>query len=381
MHLIREGRPDETLLTLLRTNVRTPEQTVGDILAQVGALDLLERRFHEMAQEYRLDSIEAIADALFARAETAMRKAIAALPDGTYRYTMTTDGLDTPFTITVAATIAGDAVHVDYAGTSPQQPRAVNTVMAYTFAMTAYAFKCLLLPSLPNNAGMFRAISVGAPEGSLVNPRFPASCGGRASVGHYLPVAIFAALAEAVPERVMAGAGSPLWILTQTGVRPSGMTYANVLFFNGGMGGMAAKDGVSCLSWPSNISSTPVEVAERNAPLFFHCKRLRPGSGGAGRSRGGLGQEILMESVSEAPITVGLITERTRFPAPGLAGGRPGGLGAVAVNGRPVDTRLQHSLHKGDLLLMSTPGGGGFGDPAGRSAAAEERDARLGYAT
>src|SRR5262249_36668687 len=144
------------------------------------------------------------------------------------------------------------------------------------------------------------------------------------------------------------GAGSPLWILTQTGVRPSGMTYANVLFFNGGMGGMAGKDGAPCLSLPSNISATPVEGAERNAPLFFHYKRLPSGSGGAGRHRGGLGQDILMESISEVPITIGLITERTRFPAPGLAGGRPGGLGAVAVNDRPVDTRLQHSLVKGD---------------------------------
>ncbi|MBV9521833.1 MAG: hydantoinase B/oxoprolinase family protein [Alphaproteobacteria bacterium] len=379
MHLLRAGEPDETLLRLLRTNVRTPDQTVGDIFAQVGALDLLERRLLEMMADYALPSLEAVADALFGRAEAAMRKAIRALPEGTYRYAMTTDGLDAPFEIKVAVRVAGSEIAVDYAGTSPQQPRAVNTVWAYTYAMTAYALKCMLLPNLPNNAGMFRSIAVTAPEGSIVNPRFPAACGGRASVGHYLPVAIFGALAEAVPDRVIAGAGSPLWILTQTGVRKEGTTYATVLFFNGGMGALAGKDGANCLSWPSNISSTPVEIAERNGPLFFHHKRLRPDSGGAGTRRGGLGQEILIESLSETPIAVGFIAERTRFPAPGLRGGAPGGLGAVLVNGAIVDNRVQHTLDKGDTILLATPGGGGYGAPEGRPRPQAERDRALGY--
>jgi len=379
MHLIREGVTDETLLTVIRANVRTPEQTVGDIFAQAGALDLLERRLLEMMDDYRLESLEEIADELFSRAEAAMRKAIEAVPDGIYRYEMETDGLDEPFIFKCAVTVNGSEINVDYAGTSPQQPRAVNTVMAYTFAMSVYALKCILLPGLPNNGGMFRSITVTAPEGSLVNPRFPASCGGRASVGHYLPIMIFGALAPVLPERVMAGAGSPLWILTQTGVRPDGMTYANVLFFNGGMGAMLGKDGASCLSWPSNISSTPIEVAERNSPLFFHHKRLRPDSGGGGKHRGGLGQDIMMESESATPIAVGFITERTRVPAPGLHGGAPGGVGAVLINGRHVDNRLQHTLKRGDTIVMSTPGGGGAGDTRDRSAALIERDRRLGY--
>jgi N-methylhydantoinase B len=379
MHLIREGKTDETLLTLIRANVRTPEQTVGDIFAMVGALDLLERRLTEMMEDYGLASLEDIADELFARAEAAMRRAIEAVPDGVYPYAMETDGLGQPFRFRCTVTVKGSEIVVDYSGTSPQQPRAVNTVMAYTFAMSVYALKCLLLPTLPNNAGMFRSITVMAPEGSLVNPRFPASCGGRASVGHYLPVMIFGALAPVLPDRVIAGAGSPLWILTQTGVRANGMTYANVLFFNGGMGAMLSKDGPSCLSWPSNISSTPVEVAERNSPLFFRHKRLRPNSGGRGKHRGGLGQDMLMESESETPIAVGFITERTRVPAPGLHGGAPGGRGAVLINGKKVDNRLQHTLVKGDTILMSTPGGGGAGRSRERPAALRRRDRKLGY--
>src|SRR2546428_5185535 len=171
----------------------------------------------------------------------------------------------------------------DYTGTSPQQPRAINCVLAYTYAMTAYAIKCALLPGLANNEGMYRPMRVTAPEGCLLNPRFPAAVVSRAVTGHYVPVLLFGALHQVVPDRVMAGAGSPLWAVQQTGLRADGRPYTNIFFFNGGMGATPTKDGESVLSWPSNISSTPVEVAERNSPLFFREKRLRPGSGGPRR--------------------------------------------------------------------------------------------------
>ena len=177
----------------------------------------------------------------------------------------------------------------------------------------------------------------------------------------------------------MAGAGSPLWNCTQSGTRADGTPYATNQFFNGGMGGTAVKDGESCVSWPSNISATPVEVAEQFTPFFFHHKRLRPGSGGAGRHRGGLGQDILMESESAAPITVSLMAERTRIAAPGLAGGGPGGLGRVAINGETVDPRINHQLELGDRLELSTPGGGGFGPADDRDPAAQARDDAEGY--
>ena len=168
--------------------------------------------------------------------------------------------------------------------------------------------------------------------------------------------------------------------MTQSGVREGDKKpYTNVLFFNGGMGATAVKDGESVLSWPSNISSTPVEVAERNSPLFFHYKRLSPGSGGDGGFRGGLGQEILMESESPSPITVSFMAERTVFAAPGLAGGGAGGKGDVRINGRSVDNRRQHLIGRGDRILVRTPGGGGYGPAAGRDPAFTARDRTLGY--
>jgi N-methylhydantoinase B len=236
-----------------------------------------------------------------------------------------------------------------------------------------------LLPTLPNNEGILRAVKLKVPAGCILNPSFPVSVGARAATGHYVPVLVFGALHQIIPERVMAAPGSPLWILTLSGVRNDGRPYANVIFFNGGTGGRASGDGVSCLSWPSNISSTPVEVSEHNDPLFIHYKRLRPDSGGEGERRGGLGQDILIESISPTDMQAVFMTERTKIPAPGLGGGETGGLGDVLINDRKVDNRVQHILKTGDKILMRTPGGGGYNKPTLRSEAAIKQDREMGY--
>jgi N-methylhydantoinase B len=376
---LHAGRPDETLLQLVRANVRTPDQTVGDMWAQVSANALMEDRVRRLLEEYRLDSLSEPGDEIFGRCERAMRDAIRTVPDGTYHYATSTDGTDAPLTFQIALTVAGDEIVADFSGTSPQQPRAINCVLAYTYAMTAYAIRCALLPGLPNNEGMYRPVRVTAPEGCILNPRFPAAVVSRSVTGHYVPTLVLGALHQVIPEKVMAGAGSPLWAVAQSGVRPDGKTYTNVLFFNGGMGATSVKDGEHVLSWPSNISSTPVEVAERNSPLFFREKRMRPGSGGAGRFRGGLGQDIVMESESETPIVVSFMAERTRFAAPGFAGGADGGRGDVQINGRSIDHRRQHVLHRGDVVLVRTPGGGGYGPASERDWELRERDRALGY--
>ena len=377
--LIRAGEPDRTLMELIRANVRTPDQTLGDIWAQVGANELMERRVLRLLEDYRLPSLEGFGDEIFDRSERAMRQAIAAVPDGTYRYGFRTDGADAPLDFAVAVTVAGDTVTADFEGTSPAQPRAINCVLAYTYAMTAYAIRCALLPSLPNNEGMYRPVAVKAPEGCILNPRFPAAVVSRAVTGHYVPALVLGALHQVIPDRVMAAAGSPLWAVTLSGARDDGKTYTTVLFFNGGMGATPAKDGEHALSWPSNISSTPVEVAERHGPLLFHYKRLRTGSGGSGAFRGGLGQDILIESLSERPVLASFMAERTRFAAPGLAGGADGGIGDVRINGRRVDNRRQHVLARGDRVLVSTPGGGGYGPARSRARRLAARDRALGY--
>jgi N-methylhydantoinase B len=250
--------------------------------------------------------------------------------------------------------------------------------MCYTYAMSVYGVKVCTSPNLPNNEGAFRPIRIRAPEGCIVHPQFPASGGSRMLIGHYLPMLVFGCLGQIVPERVMAACGSPMWGMNQSGVRDGGKPYANMFFFNGGMGATLRGDGQTCLSWPSNVSSTSIEISEHIAPLRFHHKRLRPGSGGGGKHRGGLGQEILLESRSDTPIAVSFLAERTIFPAFGIHGGAAGAPGMLRINGTAVDPKRQYVLRRGDTVLLATPGGGGHGDPAARDPASLHADLRAG---
>jgi N-methylhydantoinase B len=380
--LLRAGETDETLVALLRQNVRTPDQTLGDLWAQVVALDLMEERLTALMDAYQLPDLRALAGEIHSRCEAAMRAAIRALPDGTYRSELQTDGLlDRPITIRMTLTVADDTIAIDYAGTDPQVDRAINCAMCYTYAMSVYGVKVCTSPNLPNNEGAFRPIRIRAPEGCIVHPQFPASGGSRMLIGHYLPMLVFGCLGQVVPERVMAACGSPMWGMNQSGVRDGGKPYANMFFFNGGMGANMQGDGQTCLSWPSNVSSTSIEISEHIAPLRFHHKRLRPDSGGPGKHRGGLAQEILVECRSPTPIAVSFLAERTIFPAFGIQGGAAGAPGVLRINGIAVDPKKQYVLQHGDTVLLATPGGGGHGDPAGRDPAALRADLVAGYVT
>jgi N-methylhydantoinase B len=251
--------------------------------------------------------------------------------------------------------------------------------------MAMYGVKVCTSPNLPNNEGAFRPISLSAPPGCIVNPQFPAPGGSRMLIGHYVPMLVFGCLGQIVPERVMAACGSPMWGMNQSGVRDDGKgggrPYANMFFYNGGMGGNTQRDGITCLSWPSNVSSTSIEISEHIAPLRFHHKKLRPDSGGPGRHRGGLGQEILIESRSETPIAVSFLAERTIFPAFGIEGGQDGAPGELRINGKLTDPKKQYVLRKGDTVSLGTPGGGGHGDPKQRAGAILAADVAAGYVT
>ena len=380
MKLMSAGRPDETLLRILARNVRTPELTGGDLWAQVTALGLMEARLGALAREYAIVSLEPLSREIRGRTESAMRNAIRSIPDGCHRAALETDGFEEPLRIELALTIADDRAEFDFTGTSPQVDRAINLPLCYTEAMSAYAIKCVAAPEVPNNGGALEAVTVRAPERSLVNPAYPAPVVSRALTGHFIPSLALAALAEAIPDRVMAMAGSPLWSITQAGVDENGKPFSNLFFFNGGMGATASADGESCLSWPSNISSTPTEVIEKLSPLRVQHRGLVPGSGGEGRHRGGLGQEIRMLNTSPTPTVAFLSAERVRIPAAGIDGGGPGATGAVEINGSPVDPKVQHHLQPGDVVTLRTPGGGGHGPPTERDPDAKARDSRLGYA-
>ena len=382
MKMMAAGKTDETLVAIIRKNVRTPDQTMGDLYAQIVALDLMEDRLLILMENYNLPDLTDLAREIQGRCETAMRAAIRELPDGTYHSEVKTDGImTTPITLRLKLTIEGDEIAMDFAGTDAQVDRAINCALCYTTAMAMYGVKVCTSPNLPNNEGAFRPISLSAPPGCIVNPQFPAPGGSRMLIGHYVPMLVFGCLGQIVPERVMAACGSPMWGMNQSGVREGGKPYANMFFYNGGMGGNSRGDGVTCLSWPSNVSSTSIEISEHIAPLRFHHKKLRPDSGGPGTHRGGLGQEILIESRSDTPIAVSFLAERTIFPAFGIEGGKDGAPGELRINGEKNDPKKQYVINKGDTVSLGTPGGGGHGDPKTRPDIALAADIAAGYVT
>lgn len=381
MKVVERGQMNETLERILRKNVRVPDQVIGDLYAQFSALHLIEKQIISFIRERKLDSMNEVSFELRRRSESAMRAAISALPDGAYTSEAISDGIDHPIRLRMVLEVKGDEIKVDFAGTDAQVQRSINVCLAYTTAYTAYGIKAVLCPDVPNNDGTLAPLTITAPAGSILNSTPPAAGGARALIGHFLPAMVLSALAKVVPDRVIAGVGSPLWCVNMAGVKGDGKAFANLFFLNGGYGASAQDDGINVLSWPSNISSTPVEVIERMAPLKVHFRRLRTLSRANGARRGGAGQEMLLESLHEGPATLSFMAERTRpeAAAPGINGGLSGEPGEILIDDTPVNPKTQHVVKKGARVLLRTPGGGGYGDPNHRPAELVEQDRKNGY--
>jgi N-methylhydantoinase B len=379
LRLHEGGRPNDDLLGLIAANVRVPELVLGDLHAQVVAGGVGASRVRELVDDLELADLEWLADEVSSRSERRLREAIGELPDGRYESEVLSDGLEEPVRIGCAVDIAGDRLVVDYAGSSPQSSRGINVVKNYTDAYTTYAVKCALAPDVPHNEGTFRPIEVRAPEGSILNARFPAAVAARHVVGQFLPFAVLEALAEVAPNAAMAQGAGNIWLTT---VRGGGSEdqFVTVLFASGGMGARPHSDGLSTTSFPSGIATTPAEVIEATSPLVVEEKALRPDSGGAGRQRGGLGQRIRISVRGGREWTVSCLGDRLRHPAPGMAGGAHGAPGSLSICGEEqAQPKLSHVVPADGHLVLELPGGGGYGEPTERPRELIERDLENGY--
>ena len=356
LKLINAGRPDQNVLDMIGRNVRVPEQTLGDIWAQVAACKMLEERLQPLLRDTDLN---ALGDEIRRRSEAAMKKSIRAVPDGVYHGATRHDGFEEPILINCTVTVNGEKLAIDYTGSSAQVPRAVNVVPIYTFAYSAFAVKALLCPEVPNNEGSFTPITTSAPLGSIFNPTYPAASGGRGMIGHMMVPAIMMALADVLPERAIAE-GSSNSSITVTGEH-RGRPYAAVNFMNAGQGATQHRDGYTMLSFPSNLSNTPIEVFEQMAPLRVVERSIRRGSGGAGKNRGGDGLRFEVEVVADTPMMASMIMTRFRTAPQGIFGGAAGQVGALLLNGKAIDPADHWVLKKGDRVVMETAGGGGYG--------------------
>src|SRR5229473_1264130 len=243
MKLYEAGRPNESLMRLLRANVRVPDLVLGDFHAQIAGGHVGGQRLIEFMNEFGLERIEPLADEIISRTERAMRDAIRRLEPGSYEYVITykivSDGFDEPITIKVRAEVRDGELLIDYAGSSPESKRGINVVLNYTRAYTTYGGKVIISPDIPNNEGAFRPVTINAPEGSILNAQPPAPVAARHVVGHFLPHAIAGALGQAVPERIMAEGSANIWGVQVSGKDLDGRPFTHIFFSSGGTGARA----------------------------------------------------------------------------------------------------------------------------------------------
>ncbi len=382
VRLYRAGVRNDDLVALFLANIRQKDIVLGDIEAQVSANKVCIRRAQEFLHDTGQADFERLGAAIQDLAEKAMRDAIAALPDGVYRANLEADGADTPTHIACAITIAGDHMSVDYAGTSAQVTHAINSVFNYTQAYTIYPLKCVLDPHSRRNEGSYRAVTVTAPEGSILNPVFPAPVLARHLTGHLLSCVLYQALAPIMPERVIADSGGAPALRAHFAGESGGRRFGQLLFASAGMGASHARDGLSTTAFPTNSGAGSIEALEAVSPLLFRKKELRADSGGAGRQRGGLGQDVEVVNITRGPIQLTLLGDRERHPALGLLGGGSGAAAAAAVSdGRAAAMKSRTLIAPGQSVTIRFAGGGGYGPAAERSPAAIAEDVRQGLVT
>jgi N-methylhydantoinase B len=379
--LYRANEPNEDVFRFIRTNSRSPQQVVGDLEAQVAATALMGKRVLEALGEQGLHDLNDVSEIMQTRAEEAVRNLITRLPDGVYRGELLCDGIDEDTTLVATITITGDSLNVDWAGTTEQVRGGLNCPFTMTLSETCYALRIAMGGSrLPLVEGAVRPITVTAPEGSILNPAFPAPVMIRVATAHNIAATLFRALEPLVPEHIQPWAISAhygaCWTFAfrgesrgseafQHGGPPQmGGDFVQLYLFNGGTGATGVSHGANAMSMPVNCANVPIEVMEARSPCLFERKQLLPGSGGAGQFHGGLGQEVLVRSLADGPLDfVPRSAGRIVHPPLGLRGGEPGSGGAIEIDGQPVNVRRAHRLHPNQTVRVAIPGGGGFGTP------------------
>ncbi len=367
--LARGGKVQRDMLAMLLANVRTPREREGDLLAQVAACRLGERRLGELVQKYGMRKTVFYLEALQRYSAQLMREALRRIPDGVYR---AEDFLDDDWfnsgavRLRVAIRIRGHRATVDFEGTSAACRGSVNAVLAITASAVFYVFRCLLGEDVPACAGLMEPIEVRAPQGSVVNAQAPAAvAAGNVETSQRIVDVLLKALARALPERIPAASSGTMNNLSFGGIdSSSGEPFAYYETIAGGMGARPSADGLSGVhTHMTNSLNTPIEALESSYPVRVRRYSLRYGSGGTGRYRGGDG--VIREIEFLTDVRGSILSDRRIFPPYGLAGGKPGrtGRNELRVKGRAarLSSKAVFNAPAGSVLRIETPGGGGWG--------------------
>jgi N-methylhydantoinase B len=388
-HLFHGGEPNTVLLEILRANVRDPRAAEGDLYSLAACNDAGAQRLLATLAEFGLDDLDGVAERIIGQSREAMLADVRELPRGSWRNAMRIDGYDEPVDLICTLTIGDDGIDVDFADTSPVCAHGINVPLTYTQAYASFGVRCVVGNDVPNNAGSLGVVRVTAPEGCILNAPRPAAVSARHAVGQMLPDVVLGCLAEPLGGRVPAEGASCLFgpvFLGGRGMIPGSVSEPFVInaFYAGGSGARPGKDGLDCTAFPSGVRSTPVEISENAAPLIIWRKEYRPGSGGAGEFRGGVGQIMEFGHAAGGAFAVSKMFDRLDHPPRGRLGGGAGAPAAVylvddnGVRGPDLRGMGREIIPAGHRMVLETAGGGGRGEPDDRDPKAAERDRKNG---
>ncbi|MGC6474878.1 MAG: hydantoinase B/oxoprolinase family protein [Candidatus Puniceispirillaceae bacterium] len=389
MKFADKGEVDNTLVQLIRGNVREPDQLIGDIYALVTCNLVGDRRLNDMMTEFSLTNLAGISEFILTNSRQATLDCINALAPGSADGAMRIDGYDQPIDLKVRLTIEKDRILSDWTGTSGIDKKGINVPLVYTKAYACYALKCAIAPEIPNNAASLAPFEITAPENSIVHALHPAPVALRHIIGHMVPDTIFDALDKLLPNRVPAeGAGCLCNFQLHVRPRrdapaPADARQAEVLIFNsGGSGARPTLDGLNATAFPSGVMTMPVEATEQVGPVIIWRKELRAGSGGAGRYRGGLGQYMDVGVAEGHEFFLQAMFDRLAHPARGRHGGAAGAPTTIALeDGTAMRGKGKQFVSHGHRVQMAFPGGAGYGPPEAREPDSVRRDLAYGYIT
>jgi N-methylhydantoinase B len=387
LKLYEAGVLNEGVLNLIRWNVRTPEEVTGDIRSQVAANHVCAQKIIEMLEDEGLDTLDDLADEIIDRTEKSMRKAIAGIPNGNYPYEGIIEGAGNRKDITIKLTVkVNDSdIHIDFDGTSPQVDWGGNVVYNFTYAYVFMAVKSAFDPDIPINEGAIRPVKMTAPEGTVVNCKFPAAVAARMQIGHFMTEMVFKALAEATPDNIIAeSGGTPAQTNIFYGKRFNENPWLTMIIRGGGLGAGSRMDGHHCAIFPANGANTPVEIFESDTPLLVEERSLICDSGGPGKMRGGLGRKMVIrvpedEFAPQGPTSIAVQAGRFKYAPQGLFDAGPGAPAQFLVNDQVGDPSGLTLCHSGDVIAFHSAGGGGYGNPLERDPQALENDVLDGY--
>jgi N-methylhydantoinase B len=382
MKFAERGVVNRDLQRIVRQNVREPNQVIGDFYSLSACNEVGHRRLVTMMREVGLAPLEPLSAFIFSRTSAAMRERIRALPKGEWRNTLMTDGYDEPIPLVARIVIGDESVEVDFEGSAPVSRWGVNVPIIYTKAYASYALKCVVAPDVPNNAASLAFFTVKSPV-NILNAIRPAPVSLRHVIGHMIPDLVLGALAKALPGQILAEGAAALWNI-HISLRPVASVTgrrAEVLMFNsGGMGARPSLDGLSATAFPSGVHTMPIEATEQTGPIVIWRKELRPNSGGDGAWRGGLGQIIEIAAEEGHEFDFSAMFDRIANPARGRNGGGDGAPGSVALDdGSLMRAKGWQHVPAGRRLVLSLPGGGGFGSPSERNEESRRQDRLKGY--